>query len=124
MTHSIHKISGFNRGTDELVAAQSHQIRIPARYIKDIQNGVGTADNRPSKPNLPTGIQIPDPTRELEIEGETNHLGQIEHAMASAVSEIEAIDPQSLKEAIQRPDWTKWQVAIQDELNALKKAGT
>ena len=51
-------------------------------------------------------------------------MGQIEHAMASAVSEIEAIDPQSLEEAMRRPDWTKWQVAIQDELNALKKAGT
>ena len=44
--------------------------------------------------------------------------------MASAVSEIKAIDPQSLEEAMRRPDWTKWQVAIQDELNALKKAGT
>ena len=90
----------FNRVTDELVAARSGRIRIPTRYVRDIQNGVGTADNRPSRPNLPTGIQISEPTTQPEIEGETNHLGQIEHAMASAVSEIEAIDPQSLEEAM------------------------
>ena len=44
--------------------------------------------------------------------------------MAAAVSEIEAIDPQSLEEAKRRPDWPKWQIAIKEELNALKKAGT
>ena len=44
--------------------------------------------------------------------------------MAAAVSEIEAINPQSLEEAKRRPDWPKWQIAIKEELNALKKAGT
>ena len=44
--------------------------------------------------------------------------------MATAVSEIEAIDPQSLEEAMRRPDWPKWEIAIQEELSALKKAGT
>ena len=44
--------------------------------------------------------------------------------MAAAVSEIKAMDPQSLEEAMRRPDWPKWQAAIQEELGALKKAGT
>ena len=34
------------------------------------------------------------------LRGGTNNLGQIKHAMASAVSEIKAMDPQSLEEAI------------------------
>ena len=60
----------------------------------------------------------------MQIEGEQENTGQIEHAMAAAVSEIEAIDPQSLEEAMRRPDWKKWEAAIQEELGALKKAGT
>ena len=43
--------------------------------------------------------------------------------MATAVSEIEAMDPQSLEEAMRRPDWKKWEAAIQEELGALKRAG-
>ena len=60
----------------------------------------------------------------LEIEGETEDNSQLEHAMATAISEIEAINPQSLEEAMRRPDWPKWQTAIQEELKALKEAGT
>lgn len=44
--------------------------------------------------------------------------------MAAAISELEGIDPQSLEEVMRRPDWPKWEWAIQDELTALKKAGT
>jgi Reverse transcriptase (RNA-dependent DNA polymerase) len=103
-------------------ALQSCRTRIPTRYIKDIQSGVGTADGRPGKLNLPPGIQIPNPT--TQVEEETEDAGQIKHAMAAAISEIEAFDPQSLEEARQRPDWPKWQIAIQEELKVLKTAGT
>jgi Reverse transcriptase (RNA-dependent DNA polymerase) len=44
--------------------------------------------------------------------------------MATAVFKIEAIDPQSLEEAMQWPDWPKWEIVIKAELDALKKAGT
>jgi hypothetical protein len=44
--------------------------------------------------------------------------------MATAISEIEAVDPLSLEEAMRRPDWPKWEIAIKDKLEALKKAGT
>ena len=43
----------------------------------------------------------------MQIEGEQENTEQIEHTMATAVSEIEAIDPQSLEEAMRRPDWKK-----------------
>ena len=112
----------FNRVTDELVAARSKRTRIPTRYVRDIQSGIGTAEGRPGKTDLPTGIQIADPM--AQIEGETKPEHQIEHAMAAAISEIEAIDPLSLEEAKDRPDWPKWTIAIQEELATLKKAGT
>ena len=44
--------------------------------------------------------------------------------MAAAVSEIKASDPQSLEEAMNRPDNSKWVVTIQEELENLQKAGT
>ena len=116
------KCAPFNWTTDELVAARSHRIRIPGRYVRDIQNGIGTVDDRPGRNNLPQGIRIPETT--VQIEGEQENTEQIEHAMATAVSEIEAIDPQSLEEAMRRPDWKKWEAAIQEELGALKRAGT
>ena len=96
---------------------------MPSRIIQDIQKGLGTADNRPSKPDLPAGIQIPE-SENSPIEGENNEGNQIEYGMAAAISKAEAIDPQSLEEAMRRPDWPKWQIAIGVELEALKKAGT
>ena len=44
--------------------------------------------------------------------------------MAAVTSEIEEIDPLSLEEAMRRPDWPKWDLAIKTKLDALKKAGT
>jgi hypothetical protein len=41
------------------------------------------------------------------LRGETEDTGQIELAMAAAVSKIEAIDPQSYEEAMGRPDHAK-----------------
>ena len=80
----------------------------------------GTADNRPGRTSLPPGIQITDLIRDTE--SKIGEEGQIEHAMAAAVSEIEAI-PQSLEEVKQRPDWPKWDITIKEELDTLKKAG-
>ena len=44
--------------------------------------------------------------------------------MAAAISEIKAINPQSLEEAMRRPNWPKWEVMIQEELTTLKKIRT
>ena len=123
----------LNRVTDELVAARSKRTRIPTRYVRDIQSGIGTADGRPGKTNLPVGMQTVEPIDKstasinesnTPIEATSEPEPQIEHAMAAAVSEIEAIDPLSLDEAKGRPDWPKWVTAIQEELATLKKAET
>ena len=94
---------------------QSHRTRIPTRYIKDIQSSIGTTDGRTG--NLPTGIQLPKTITEEEEEPED--ANQIEHAMVVAVSEIKAIDPLSLEEAMKRSDKPKWETAIREELNNL-----
>ena len=60
--------------------------------------GVGTTDGRSGRTNLPPGMQMPRPT--TQVEGETEDTGQIEHAMVAATSEIKAIDPLSLEEAM------------------------
>jgi hypothetical protein len=75
---------------------RSRRIRLPSRYVKDIQRGLGTA-----------------------IQEE-----QVERAMAATVSQTDIADPQTLEEVMRRPDWPKWEVAIAAELDALKKART
>jgi hypothetical protein len=77
---------------------RSRRTRIWTRYIRDIQSGIGTTDGRPGKTNLPAGMQIPEMIP--QVEGETEDTGQIEHAMAAAVSKIVAIDPLSLEKAM------------------------
>ena len=108
-----------NQATSE---ARSQRTRTPTRYIKDIQSGVGMINDRSGKLNLPVGIQIPKPI--TQIQRETADTSQIEHAMTIAVSEIEAIDPLSLEEAMRWPNHLKWRNAIQEELNNLWEAGT
>ena len=78
--------------------SQSRRTRIPTRYVREIQRGVRTTDGRSGRTNLPTGMQMPRPT--TQVEGETEDTGQIKHAMVAATSEIEAIDPLSLEEAM------------------------
>ena len=109
----------FSQVTDGLVTARSQQTRIPSQYVRDIQSGIGISDRRI---NLPTGIQVPNNT--TKIEEETDDTGQIELAMAAAISEIKVIDPLSLDEAMKRPDKTKWEIVIKEELENLKRAGT
>ena len=96
---------------------------MPSRYVRDIQNGIGSADNRQGKTKLPVGIRVSD---ETEVEGEIreSNSGQIEHAMATTISELEAINPLSLEETKQRPDWPRWEITIHEELDALQKAST
>ena len=60
----------------------------------------------------------------LKIQEEREDEGQLEYAMAAAISEIEAIDPQSLNKAMGRPDHPKWEITIQEELITLEKAKT
>ena len=41
-----------------------------------------------------------------------------EYALAAKISEAEALEPQTLKEARSRPDWPLWEKAINKELES------
>ena len=75
----------LRRPCEGLICSSKSSVRLPSRYIKYIQRGIGTADNRPNKPDLPSGIQV-------LITEHTNDEEQTELAMATVISEIEAID--------------------------------
>jgi hypothetical protein len=47
-----------------------------------------------------------------------------EYAMAAEISEAKALEPRSLAEAKNCPDWPLWEKAIHKELALLKEAGT
>ena len=47
----------------------------------------------------------------------------VEQAMASVVGNMEGLEP-SYAEAKRRPDWPKWEEAIQKELKGLNDSGT
>jgi hypothetical protein len=83
---------------------------------------------RAKGPQLPKGIQsIPEASTETGALGDDKYaipLVGIEFAMATAVAESEAMDPQSLEEARRRKDWPKWEEAIKVELDVLKKSRT
>ena len=46
------------------------------------------------------------------------------YALAAEISEAEALEPQTLKEARSRPDWPLWEKAINEELATLRATGT
>ena len=100
-------------------------LRNQSTYVKSIERGEGTADNRPSKPDLPAGIQIPPSTCEIkEIEGELPVPEAVESTMAAAVSDTEALEPKTISKAKKHLDWPKWKAVIQAELDALTKMKT
>ena len=75
-----------NNPTTEFSTAWSRKTRIPTRYVREIQSGIGTTDGRPRRSDLPPGICISEPI--LKIEGENKGEGQIEHAMAVDIPKI------------------------------------
>ena len=46
-------------------------------------------------------------------------LGRTEVAMVAEIMEMEAMAPATLKEAQERPDWPRWEEAIQNEIGQL-----
>ena len=104
------------------IEERSKRFRKPSKYVRSLQEGEGTIDGRSSHSKIPLGIQLDEIMSEED--GEANEQGGVEQAMAATISEAEALDPTSLEDAKRRPDWKRWEKAIQDELNALEKAET
>ena len=102
--------------------------RKPAQRVRDLLSGKGFASNLPKGPKIAAGIQSPTPDApenhtEVALEGEDVDFYD-EYTLAAEISEAEALEPQTLKEAKLRPDWLLWEKAINEELATLKAAET
>jgi hypothetical protein len=71
---------------------------------------------------LPKGMQGGSPITKAVVDDVEKGVVE-EHAMASVLESAEGIMP-SYVEARRRPDWPKWEEAIQIELDNLKQSGT
>ena len=115
----------FNWTVDSLVTTREQRIPKKSEYVKSIERGDGTANNWPSKPDLPAGTQIPPSTCKIEeIEGELPAPEAVKSAIATAVSDAEALEPKTIGEAKKHLDWPKWKEVIQAELDTLTKMNT
>ena len=93
------------------------RVRMPSRVVRDILEG------RAADSELPRGVRVQDVSEEDAVED----LLQEEVdgvAMAAAHSQEEGLDPTSLAEAKRRPEWPRWEEAMQEEMDALEKHGT
>ncbi|KAK0459897.1 hypothetical protein IW261DRAFT_1288875, partial [Armillaria novae-zelandiae] len=93
---------------------------LPSQRIQDILDGKGTNSAKPADPVIASGVQLPTI---LEAEGMAEWTMAAdfidEYAMVAEMSEAEALEPKSLSEAKNRPDWPLWERAIQEELQTL-----
>ena len=90
---------------------RGRRIRKESEYVRLLREGAGITGD---KSTLPRGIQTGS-----VIVSET----EIEHAMATVVESAKGLMP-TYEEARKRPDWPKWDEAIQKELKSLEKSGT
>src|SRR5260370_22742382 len=108
----------------------STRLRKPSHIVRDIQSGEGIPAQHVH------GIQIPGlSVEEAEEAGGVwtvtdgspallEDFDGLEHMFTAETADAEALEPRSLTEAKQRPDWPLWEKAIQEELATLKTAGT
>ena len=91
------------------------RIQKESGYIRRLKEGEGVGKTGERMMSiLPRGIQ--EGTSILEPEPE-------DFVMATAIATSEGLEP-TYEEACKHPDWPKWDLAIQKELEGLKKTGT
>ncbi|KIO07654.1 hypothetical protein M404DRAFT_135404 [Pisolithus tinctorius Marx 270] len=101
-------------------------------YVWCLHEGEGTYDGRIQLPTLPLprGIQ---PGSQQEENRETANLGMMGvmdeddeevFTLVAGMVELEGTDPITIEDAHARPDWSKWEEAINKELTLLDKAQT
>src|SRR5258707_9338076 len=79
-------------------------------------------------PTLADGEPSDDERDEVEqnlMESVGEDVGALtEYALAAVTGDAEALEPCTLKEAWERPDWPLWEKAIAEELDTLRTTGT
>ncbi len=119
-------------------AGRPKRVRKPAARLREILDGRAVVGNRQGVAYT-RGVQLPTPEtssvpapgaeKPLEAEGEGDWVMMAadfadEYAMATEISEVEALEPQNLREAKSRPDWPLWEKAIEEELRMLQETET
>ncbi|KAF8799045.1 hypothetical protein BYT27DRAFT_7319986, partial [Phlegmacium glaucopus] len=87
--------------------AETHpkRVRKPTQRVKDLLTGKDIASNLPKGAKIAPGIQLPTPNEpESALAGEEIDFCE-EYALAAEISEMEVLEPQTLKEVRSRPDW-------------------
>ena len=83
-----------------------------------LREGAGVTGAGPKAGVLPRGMKPGN----VATKSVVNMLEE-ESAMATVVESVEGLMP-TYQEARKRPDWPKWERAINTELNTLKDSGT
>jgi hypothetical protein len=96
----------------EPVEEKGKRFRKESEYVRMLRDGTGTTGAWSKSNPLPQGMQ---PGDKAVIEEES--------AMATVIESAEGLMP-TYDEAVKRPDWPKWEAAINNELNSLKMSGT
>ena len=109
----------------EAMSGRPQCTRNPSRYVRDILVGVGSATGPNTHSGLPPGVQAPSLDGNMS-KGDGRSLEDIveEVGMAAAVVEAIGLEPRSVEEARKRPDWPRWEEAINAELGQLTAMGT
>ena len=99
----------------EILEGRGKRVRKETEYVRMLKEGTAVTGQR-------TGI-LPKGMRGGSNVESAVDVDVEEHAMASVIESAEGIMP-TYDEARKRPDWPKWEEAIQKELENLKKSGT
>jgi transposase InsO family protein len=113
------------------VGGRGQRIRKETRYVKMLRDGSAVTGERMRL--LPKGMQggstiVEDVVIDDEGVDDESAVAEYEsiateYAMASVIGSAEGLMP-TYQEARKRPDWPKWEEAINQELNNLKNNGT
>jgi hypothetical protein len=97
------------------------RIRKETEYVRLLKEGVGVVGGKMSGV-LPRGMQQGTPTV-IGGGSDPEEATEVDYAMAMVIESAEGLTP-TYEEACEHPNWPKWKVAIQTELNNLEKSGT
>ncbi|KAJ8583708.1 hypothetical protein M405DRAFT_916828, partial [Rhizopogon salebrosus TDB-379] len=114
---------------------RSNRQRTESPYMRMLRSGTGTHSGRGSDQIIPRGMQEAGKEGEQGEEsmgasgrGLEDELGFDEeltsYTMFAGMSEVEGLEPQMIEDARTRPDWPRWQEAINAELKSLDEAHT
>src|ERR1700678_308994 len=116
----------------EAAEGRGKRVRKETEYIKLLKAGTGVTGDRTGG-LLPRGMQPGTHVPVSEGDGGKRvpehasvvdyHAEEVYFAMATVVESAVGLEP-TYEEARKRPDWPKWEEAIQKELTSLEKTGT